>query len=197
MQDHNLQLPSGEPKEVAAAMALIPYRRDDLRSKYLGWMSSGFSDEEALFVLGLNRGWLELMREDSKFSALEERIPEFRKELSQEYTELDFYRNFRMVLEKDHRVLRKSLGMELVEDEETGEMVPDDMTAFDQQYLLRLRSAYTPQQLQLLEAIARGNGGNFNFAHWVSENQDKIVQLSRTETISIAGGKDAEKIYDS
>ncbi|GAH56346.1 unnamed protein product [marine sediment metagenome] len=67
MIDHSLQLPSAEPKEVSAAMSLIPYRRDDLRAKYLGWMSSGFSDEEALFVLGLNRSWLELMRQDSKF----------------------------------------------------------------------------------------------------------------------------------
>ncbi len=182
MLNHTLELPSGEPKEVTAAMSLIPYRRDDLRAKYLGWMSSGFSDEEALYVLGLNRSWLELMRQDSKFADLEERIPELRKELSQEYTEMDFYRNFRMVLEKDHRILRKSLEMELVEDEETGEMVVAEMSSFDQQYLLRLRSAYTPQQLQLLEAVVSGDNGGFNFADWVSKNQ-KVIELSRTETI--------------
>ena len=99
-----------------------------------------------------------------------------------------------MVLEKDHRVLRKSLEMELVEDDETGEMVPAEMTSFDQQYLLRLRSAYTPQQLQLLEAVVSGNDGGFNFAQWVSENQkiiqnSKGVQVSRTDTISIIGGE--------
>ena len=190
MQNPTLQLPSGEPKEVSAAASLIPYRRDDLRAKYLGWMCSGFSDEEALYVLGLNRTWLELMREDSKFTDLEERIPELRKVLSQEYTEMDFYRNFRMVLEKDHRVLRTSLGMEMVEDEDTGEMVPEQLTSFDQQYLLKMRGAYTPQQLQLLGAISAGSDGGFNFAEWVSKNKE-IVQVSRTDTISLMRGKSA------
>ena len=185
MLDHTLQLPSSEPKEVSAAKSLIPYRQDDTRAKYLGWVCSGFSDEEALFVLGLNRGWLELMRTDSKFAELEEHIPELRKELSQTYTEMDFYRNFRMVLEKDHRILRKALEMELVEDEETGEMVPAEMTPYDQQYLLRLRSAYTPQQLQLLETVVGGDGG-FNFADWVSKNAD-VIALSRTDTVLVRG----------
>jgi len=175
--------PSTEPKEISAAITLVPYRRDDLRAKYLGWMSSGFSDEEALFVLGLNLGWLELMRKDEKFCDLEERIPEFRKELSREYADLDFNRNFRMVLEIDHRILRKSLGIEL-EENEAGDMVPVQMTPFEQQYLLKLRGAYTPQQLQLLEVVAKGNDGGFNFAKWVSENQE-IIQFSRTDTIKL------------
>jgi len=188
MLNHSLALPTNEPKEVSAAMSLIPFRRDDLRCKYLGYLACGFSDEEALYVLGLTRSWLESARSDSKFTDLEERVPEIRKELSQEYTELDFYRNFRMVLEKDHRILRKSLEMELVKDEETGELVPAEMTPFDQQYLLRLRSAYTPQQLQLLEAVVSGNDGGFNFADWVSKNAD-VIALSRTDTVSLARGK--------
>ena len=189
MQESTLQLPSSEPKEVSAATSLIPYRRDDLRAKYLGYLCCGFSDEEALYVLGLNRSWIELMREDSKFTDLEERIPELRKTLSREYTEMDFYRNFRMVLEKDHRVLRTSLGMEMVEDEETGDMVPVELSSFDQQYLLKLRSAYTPQQLQLLEAVTSGGDGSFNFAKWVQENKDKIVGVSRTESVLLKGGQ--------
>jgi len=195
-QNSNLQLPSGEPKEVSAATALIPYRRGDDRAKYLGYLCCGFSDEESLYVLGLTRSWLTDARLDSKFAELEERIPELRKELSQEYTELDFYRNFRMVLEKDHRVLRTSLGMELVEDEDTGEMVHAQLTPFDQQYLLKLRSAYTPQQLQLLKAIASGGDGGFNFADWVSKNRE-IVQFSRTDTISMTRGKSGEKTDNS
>ena len=138
MTNQPLLLPKAEPKEVSAATTLIPYRRSDDRAKYLSWLCCGFSDEEALYVLGLNRTWLADARLDSKFTDLEERIPEFRKELSREYVELDFQRNFRMLLEKDQRVIRKSLGMELEWDKEAGEMVPAEMTAFDQQYLLKL-----------------------------------------------------------
>ncbi|KKK72516.1 hypothetical protein LCGC14_2903070, partial [marine sediment metagenome] len=55
---NTLQLPSSEPKEVSAATTLIPYRRSDDRAKYLGYLCCGFSDEEALYVLGLTRSWL-------------------------------------------------------------------------------------------------------------------------------------------
>ncbi len=191
MPEETLLLPKGTPKDVTAAQSLIPYRRDDLRSKYPGWMSSGFSDEEALYVLGLNLTWLELMRQDEKFCELEERVPEFRKELGREYTDMDFYRNFRMLLEIDHRVVRKSLGMEQEEDPDTGEMVTVQLTPFEQQYLLKLRTAYTPQQLQLLEAVATGNDRGLNFSQWVKDNQDKIVQMSRTDTVTIGAGTDA------
>lgn len=193
MQNPTLQIPSGEPKEVSAAASLIPYRRDDERCKYLGYLACGFSDEEALYVLGLTRDWLADARLDGKFTDLEERIPELRKVLSREYTELDFYRNFRMVLEKDHRVLRTSLGMEI--DPETEE--PVELTAFDQQYLLRMRSAYTPQQLQLLEAIAGSGDGGFNFAKYVKEHRDEIIGVSRTESVLLAGGQGAKTPDDS
>ncbi len=196
MPNQPIELPSSAPKEVTAALSLIPYRRDDLRAKYLGWMCSGFSDEEALFVLGLNVNWLEIVRKDEKFCELEARIPELRTELSKEYTSMDFLRNFRMVLEKDHRVLRMSLGLELEEDEETGDMVPVQMSPYDHQYLLKLRTAYTPQQLQLMEEVVSGKTPGFNFAQWVSENKDTIqnraVELKRTtETITLADGQNA------
>jgi len=198
MIGHSLELPSSDPKEVSAATTLIPYRRDDLRARYLGYLCCGFSDEESLYVLGLTRRWLESARLDEKFTSLEERVPELQRELSREYTEMDFLRNFRMVLEKDHRVLRVSLGMELEEDEDSGEMVPVELSPFDQQYLLRLRSAYTPQQFQLLEALVSGKDSGWNFADWVSKNQDalhnqEIVQLSRTDTISLVRGKDGKE----
>jgi len=188
MSNTGLELPSSDPKEVSAATALIPYRRGDERSRYLGWLCCGFSEEEALYVLGLTTSWLRDARLDKKFTDLESRIPEFQKELSREYTEMDFLRNFRMVLEKDHRVLRKSLEMEV--DPETGEAV--EMSPYDQQYLLRLRSAYTPQQLQLLEAVVAGNNGGFNFASWVNEHPE-VFQISRTDTISFVRGQDGKK----
>jgi len=141
-----------------------------------------------LFVLGLPYAWLQLQRRDEKFTELEGQVPELRKELSQEYAEIDFYRNFRMVLEKDYRVLRRSLGMET--DPETGESI--DMTLLDHSYLLKLRSAYTPQQLSLLKSVASGGSDGFNFADWVSKNQE-VIQVSRTDTISLKRGTDGEK----
>jgi hypothetical protein len=156
------------PKQVSIATTLIPWRKDDNRARFLGYLACGFSPEESLYMLGLTLDWLAEQRQDKSFSTFELKVPEIRKELSKEYIELDFFRNFRMVLEKDYRVLKNALSDELI-------------TSQDHQYLLKLRSAYTPQQLQILEQVMRGVGEEgFNFAKWVRQNQDKVIELSRT-----------------
>ena len=179
MSEKSLMPITDTPKEVSTISTLMPYRKDDDRAKYLGYLACGFSDEEALYVLGLNRAWLDQNRSDELFSAIEIKIPDSRKEIAKEYAELDFYRNFRMVLEKDHRVLRRSLDMDVDED---GDIIP--LSPFDQQYLLKLRSAYTPQQLQLLQVVVGEKSEGFNFADWVSKNQE-VISMSRTDTLTV------------
>ena len=177
---------SDTPKELSIAESLIPWRNDDNRARYLGYLACGFSVEEALYMIGMKMVWLEEQRLDETFNTFELKIPEIRKELSKEYIELDFFRNFRMVLEKDYRVLKHSL--ELQEDES---MIPQE-----HQYLLKMRSAYTPQQLQIIEQIMKGTGGgDFNFARMVAENQGKILELSRTEKITVRDKTNGEKDY--
>jgi len=172
---------SDTPKQVAIAASLLPWRKDDYRSKYLGYLACGFTTEESLYMLGLKLDWLEEQRTYPDFAEFELRVPEIRKELSREYIELDFFRNFRMVLEKDYRVLKKALEADIMED---GRPLGQQ----DHQYLLKMRSAYTPQQLQILEQVMKGVGEDgFNFAQWVTENQDKITEVSRTDTIRMKG----------
>ena len=177
MENHNLLSESDTPKEVSIATTLLPWRKDDNRARYMGYLACGFNPEEALYMLGLKLDWLDEQRQDEGFSTIELRVPEIRKELSKEYIELDFFRNFRMVLEKDYRVLKLAL---------------DDSKILGKQehdYLLKLRSAYTPQQLQILEQVMKGVGSSdFNFAQWVAQNQTKIVEISRTDKVRILGG---------
>jgi len=174
---------SDDPKQLSIATTLIPWRKDDNRARFLGYLACGFNVEESLYMLGLKLDWLEEQRQDSEFSTLELSVPEIRKELSREYIELDFFRNFRMVLEKDYRVLRKAL-----------EFDGGIMTNQEHQYLLKLRSAYTPQQLQILEQVMKGVGEEgWNFAKYVKQNQDKIIECSRTDKVRLLGRSDSEK----
>jgi len=122
-----LPLDSDTPKQVSIATTLIPWRKDDYRARYMGYLACGFNPEESLYMLGLKADWLEEQRQDSDFNTFELKVPEIRKELSKEYIELDFFRNFRMVLEKDYRTLRKALEMDGI------------MTGQDHQYLLKMR----------------------------------------------------------
>lgn len=180
MQDAAKLLPESDtPKAVAIATTLIPWRKDDNRARYLGYLACGFTPEESVYMLGLKLTWLEEQRQDEEFSDIELRVPEIRKELSKEYIELDFFRNFRMVLEKDYRVLRRALG---IGTDDNGDVLSNQ----EHQYLLKMRSAYTPQQLQILEQVMKGVGSEgFNFAQWVSQNRDKVVEFRRVDTIKM------------
>lgn len=166
------------PKQVSIATTLIPWRKDDNRARYLGYLACGFSPEESLYMMGLKLEWLDEQRQSPDFAAFELKVPEIRKELSREYIELDFFRNFRMVLEKDYRVLKKALEFSNV----------GIMSTQDHQYLLKMRSAYTPQQLQILAQVMSGVGeGGFNFADWISKHQGEITEISRTDKITMLG----------
>ena len=175
---------SDTPEQIAIATTLLPWRKDDYRAKYLGYLACGFTVEEALYMLGLKLDWLDEQRQDIQFNTFELNVPEIRKELSREYIELDFFRNFRMVLEKDYRVLKDALEI-------TGDGL---MTSQDHQYLLKMRSAYTPQQLQILEQVMRGVGEEgWNFARYVKQNQDKILEFSRTDKVRMLNRPSDEK----
>ena len=180
-EDHVIPADSDNPKQLSIATTLIPWRKDDSRSRYMGYLACGFNAEEALYMLGLTTVWLDEQRLDEGFSAIELKVPEIRKELSKEYIELDFFRNFRLVLEKDYRILNKSLEVE-------------ELPKQQHEYLLKLRSAYSPQQFAVLEQVVKGVGpDNFNFARWVHENQDKIREVSRTtDKITFNNGQSKE-----
>lgn len=190
MSNPNVLPPDSDtPKQVSIATSLIPWRKDDNRAKYLGYLACGFNVEEAVYMLGLNIEWLKEQRQDDDFCTFELKVPEIRKELCKEYIELDFFRNFRMVLEKDYRILKEALDFN-----GTGLMHSQD-----HQYLLKMRSAYTPQQLQILEQVMRGVGEEgFNFAKWIAENQAAIassgIEFSRTDTMKLTSRLDKKEI---
>ena len=50
--------------------------------------------------------------------AIKRRVHEMAKELARDYTEIEWFRNFRLVLEKDCRILKRSLGMEKGEEKQ-------------------------------------------------------------------------------
>lgn len=170
---------SNQPPELSIAASLVPWPRDDERTRYFACLCSGFSVREALVWIGRSKQWLSVQRKDEKFAELEGRIPEFRNELAREYLGLEFFRNFRLVLEKDYRVLKRSLGMERDKD---GKVM--EMTTQDQGYLTRMRTQYNAQQLQILESIVSGGGSDWSFTKWVSDNQD-FIQATRTDTVTV------------
>lgn len=165
--------------EESIPRSLVPYPRDDNRSRFLGLMSSGFTVREALGLIGDAKSTLSRWKKDPVFLDLfQNKMPELRKTLALEYPALEFLRNYRLVLEKDFRVIKESLAKKtrtVVVDGQHKE-VPAGMGSQDFQYLLKLRAHYTPQQLQAIEQLfGRGNGGEAQ-VNWT----DFFITMSRT-----------------
>jgi len=167
-------LPDMDEPEISIPQSLVPYARNDDRARYLGLRASGFGIREALSLLGKAKSTLSLWRKDEKFFDLESRVPELRKTLAMEYAGLEFLRNYRLVLEKDYRVLNGSLARQRVlDDDGHWHTTPQDSQDF--QYLLKLRAHYTPQQLQSIEALF-GDGDNKEVFNW----SEFVLTMSRT-----------------
>ncbi|MFA5353306.1 MAG: hypothetical protein WC291_03680 [Thermodesulfovibrionales bacterium] len=179
--------PQSQTETEKIAQSILPYSRDDPKARYLSLRSSGFTIREALRLIGYAHSTLSKWREVPEFVALEERIPEFRQQLSLEYAGLEFVRNFRLVLEKDLRVLQKSLY-----PERDGDGKPLPMPDEEQSYLLKLRAFYTPQQLQIMEALLKGQTatpveGEFDFTKFVMTAARTREEL-RVEVVRGNGG---------
>lgn len=125
------------------AQALVPFYTDGgKKSKYLSYIVSNFSVTEAAKLANVH---LKTVREwrkaDPRFEEIENRgLTDLRKQLSKELIDIEFTRNFRMVLQKDFNVLFKTV---------TGVTLSDR----EHQYLLQIRKHYTPQQLAMIKQI--------------------------------------------
>jgi len=175
-------LPVESPEE-SIPRALVPWNKDDDRSRYLGLRSSGFTIREALGLIGKAKSTLSHWRHDSKFLELEDRLPELRRELGLEYAALEFLRNYRLVLEKDYRVVKDSLVKRTSTDRD-GNKIILPMDSQDFKYLLQMRSHYTPQQLQAIEQLFGGGDGRGAAVNFT----DFVLTLSRktqTEEVKI------------
>jgi len=175
-----------DPESIA--QSIIPYPYDDNRAKYLGLRSSGFKPKEATKLLGLTGAALSTWRRDPEFASLEQRLPEFRKQLALEYASLEFYRVFRLITEKDVRVVKKSL-----EIDKEGNSIP--MTKEENSYLLKLRSFYTLQQMNVLAALGSDSTAEgFNFTDLIKGMGRKggLKVTARRETVEITDGEKTE-----
>jgi hypothetical protein len=161
--------------EEAIPRTLVPYNRDDDRSRYLGLRASGFTIREALGLIGKAKSTLSAWRKEPAFLNLEENIAELRKTLAIEYAGLEFLRNYRLILEKDFRVIKGSLTRKVTVGED-GKSYTSPQDSQDFQYLLKLRVHYTPQQLQAIEQLF-GRGTSQTEFNW----SDFVLTMSKTK----------------
>ncbi len=137
------------------SQAIIPfYPEDTKKSRYLSFRVANFTVTESCKFAGVTltsvRRWRVV---DEQFKNLDlNGLTELRKQFANEFLDMEFSRNFRLVLQKDFQVLEKAVTDKPMTDEE-------------HKYLAKLRGFYTPQQLAMVKQIIGQpqSDGNFDF----------------------------------
>jgi hypothetical protein len=131
---------------IAEYMVNIP---DGKKAAYLSFRISGFGIRESAQLTGVHQNSVSRWRrEDEYFAHLDgPGLREARKNLAVSLAEIEFIRNFRLVMHKDYIVLTKSV------------LQPDELTTSEERYLSKLRAYYTPQQLEVLRQLSSGEDG--------------------------------------
>lgn len=156
------------PTEGIAQSLINFYVEGGKRARYLSYLVAGFSIMEAVTLAKIHhKSVLRWREDDSNFVDLERKATgELREQLSNQLINIEFTRNFRLVLAKDFQILFKDAAGTQLTDKE-------------QQYLLLIRKFYTPQQLAMIKQIVGGDGKPteaFDFTRTVLE-----IRLSREE----------------
>jgi len=143
------------------AQALLPYYTEgDKKSDYLKYIIAGFSKMEAVKLTGIHLKTVHRWEEDPIFSALLEKSrTDLRDTLANKLVDIEFTRNFSLVLKKDFNVLFK-------------DATDTTMTEDEKDYLKLIRKFYTPQQYAMVKQMVSGNGesqGAFDFTRTVLE----------------------------
>ena len=151
------------------ALALLPYYTEgDKKSDYLKYIIAGFSKMEAVKMTGIHLKTVHRWEEDPIFMALLEKSrTELRDTLANKLMDIEFTRNFMLVLKKDFNVLFKDATNE-------------PMTDGEQDYLKLIRKFYTPQQYAMVKQMvsSNGDGAGFDFTKTVLE-----IRLSKETRI--------------
>lgn len=131
----------GDPEAIAEA--IVPYFPDDTnKSRYLSYRACGFTVTESIKFASIATRTLRRWRaDDDEFRRLDTLgISELRKSVGDEFLEMEFRRNYRLILQADYNVISKQVRQEILTNDEHS-------------YLLKARAHYTPQQLETLERI--------------------------------------------
>jgi len=162
--------------------SLIPYYTDGgKKARYLSYLVAGFSIMEAVALAKCHLKSVMRWREsDPTFKEIEEKSKgELREQLSNQIIDIEFTRNFRLVLAKDFQILFKDAADKVLTEKE-------------QQYLMLIRKFYTPQQLTMIKQLVGGSVESskeaFDFTRTILtirlEKEEGVVKKQRLPEVS-------------
>ena len=135
------------------ASSMLPLLKNDgfgdtteaKRADYLSKRICNFSVRESCKLANVSEKSVRRWRDaDSHFLHLDtEGMTDLRKTLSTQLIDMEFTRNFHLVLQKDFRVLYK-------------DAIGDVLSESENEYLMKIRQHYTPQSLAMVKQLLGG-----------------------------------------
>ena len=131
----------------AMAESFLPRCDDGKKATYMAYKVANFSTREACDLTPVSERMVRKWRaDDPQFTYFDGAgLTELRKQFANQYLDMQFSRNFHLILQKDFRLLYKSLTL--------GD---DKLTDREHVYLVKVRSHYTPQALAMIKQILGG-----------------------------------------
>ena len=144
------------------------------RAEYLSKRICNFSVRESCQLANVSEKTVRRWRNtDPDFLRIDtEGMTELRKNFSTEYIDMQFTRNFHLVLQKDFKILYK--------DATNG-----GLTEGEEKYLEKIRVHYTPQSLAMVKQLL--GGGNtqepFDFTKTIFKMKLQQIEISQENSI--------------
>ncbi len=144
MQEQDAEVNVSSTEDIVEAS--LPVFTDTAKKmEYLKYRVGGFTTLEACKMAGCHLKSVSRWRKDPKFARIDmDGITEERKKLAAEFLNIEFGRNFTLIMKKDFQVLMESLIPDVV------------MSPTNAQYLMKLRGHYTPQALAMMKQLLSG-----------------------------------------
>ncbi len=159
------------------AQSFVPTFSDDKKqATYLSYLIANFAHREACTLTPVSEKQVKRWKDaDENFANLcGPGLPALRKEFASSFIDMQFTRNFHLILQKDFHVLYKDAL-------HSQDSTKPDLTESETKYLDKIRQHYTPQSLAMVKQLL--GGGNikepFDFTRLtmtIKREQIEIVQ---------------------
>ncbi|KKN75154.1 hypothetical protein LCGC14_0383130 [marine sediment metagenome] len=163
------------------AKSFLPMLTDDgfgdttsaKRAEYLSKRICNFSVRESCQLADVSEKTVRRWRDaDPDFFHLDTKgMTDLRKKFATEYVDMQFTRNFHLVLQKDFKVLYE-------------DAIGGTLTKEENDYLGKIRAHYTPQSLAIVKQLLGGGTTETPFSY------TKLVMEIKQERIEITQGRD-------
>ena len=130
----------------AIAQSFIPtFSDNDKKATYLSYLIANFAHREACKLAPVSEKQVKRWKDaDPNFvNICGEGLPALRKEFASTFIDMQYTRNFHLMLQKDFKVLYK-------------DAIGETLTDVENKYIEKIRQHYTPQSLAMVKQLLGG-----------------------------------------